>query len=114
MAAFTENDAYEDAATDGESITCTTNNKIMAVRAGAEIWNVEGIVVFVCWALMIVILFVIAVINIDHIVHYLNTKTLDMDGEILFKGKPLATLTISALAFVCFVIMTIRLIFKVY
>lgn len=114
MASFTENDAYEDAATDGESITCTTNNKIMAVRAGAETWNIEGIVVFVCWALMIVILFVIAVFNIDHIVHYLNTKTLDMDGEVLFKGRPLMTLTVSALAFVCFVIMTIRLIFKIY
>ncbi len=114
MAAFTENDAYEDAASDGESITCTTNNKIMAVRAGAETWNIEGIIVFACWVLMIIILFVIAVLNIDHIVHYLNTKTLDMDGEVLFKGKPLATLTISALAFVCFVIMTIRLIFKIY
>ncbi len=114
IASFTENDAYEDAATDGASVTCTTNNKIMAVRSGAEIWNVEGIIVFALWALMIVILFVIAVLNVDHIVHYMNTKTLDMDGQKLFKGKPLATLTIAAAAFVCFVIMTVRLIFKIY
>ena len=113
-ASFTENDAYEDAATDGPSLTCTTNNKIMAVRSGAEKWNIEGITVFVLWALMIVILFVIVVLNIDHIVHYLNTKTLDKDGQKLFKGKPLATLTISAAAFICFVIMSVRLIFKIY
>lgn len=113
-ASFTENDSYEDAVAEDEKISCSTNNKIMVVKSTAETYNIEGIAVFAIWCLTIVIMFVIAVIYIDHIVHFLNTKTLDVEGEKLFKGRSLAVLTTFFIAAVCFIVMTIRLIFKVY
>ena len=113
-ASFTENDAYEDALAEGAVISCSTFNKIMAVKSTAETLNIEGITIFIIWAVMLILIIVLVTVNIDHIIHYLNTKTLDMEGEALFRGKNLRTLTICLAAMVCFVIMTIRLIFKIY
>lgn len=113
-AAFTENNAFEDAAADGASLTCSTYNKVLSVKSTAEKANLEGIMILVLWIASILCIIVIALLNIGHIANLITNKKLDFSGAELFKGKHLRRLTAFIIALVCFVFMTIRLIFRIY
>ena len=53
-------------------------------------------------------------LNIEHIINLVSNKKIDISGSELFKGKHLRRLTALIVAIVCFVLMTIRLIFRIY
>ena len=112
-ATFTENNTFEDAAADGASITCSTFNKVLSVKSTAEKANFNGILIFGLWILSILCILVIALMNIGNIASLISNKKLDISGD-LFKGKHLIRLTLLVIAIVCFIFMTIRLIFRVY
>ncbi len=113
-ATFTENNTFEDAAADGASITCSTFNKVLSVKSTAEKANFNGILIFGLWILSILCILVIALMNIGNIASLISNKKLDISGDDLFKGKHLIRLTLLVIAIVCFIFMTIRLIFRVY
>ena len=113
-AAFTENNTFEDAAADGASITCSTFNKVLSVKSTAEKANFNGILIFGLWIISIICILVILLINIGHIASFISNKKLDISGTELFTGKHLFRLTLLIIAIVCFIFMTIRLIFRVY
>lgn len=113
-ASFVETNMFEDAAADGAVITCSTYNKVLTVKSTAEKANIEGIVIFGLWAASLILLIILAVLNLTHIVYFISNKKLDIDGAALFKGKYLRMLAVAGVAIVCFVFMTIRLLFKIY
>ncbi len=113
-AAFTESNIFEDAAADGAAITCSTYNKVLTVKSTAQKVNLEGSVIFILWIVSLILLVLLAVINLPHIVYFISNKKPDIDGAALFKGRYLRMLAVAVVAVVCFVFMTIRLIFKIY
>ena len=70
--------------------------------------------IFGLWILSILCILVIALMNIGNIASLISNKKLDISGADLFKGKHLIRLTLLIIAIVCFIFMTIRLIFRVY
>lgn len=113
-AAFSENNMFEDAAVDGASVTCSTYNKVLTVKSTAEKANIQGIVIFIIWIVSILCILVLVLLNLSHIISLAANKKLDIPGQELFGGCHLKMLTIGCVAIVCFVIMTIRLVFKIY
>ena len=113
-AAFTENNTFEDAAADGPTLTCSTFNKVLSVKSTAEKNNLEGILIFALWIASLICIVVILLLNIEHIINLVSNKKIDISGSELFKGKHLRRLTALIVAIVCFVLMTIRLIFRIY
>lgn len=113
-AAFSENNMFEDAAVDGASVTCSTYNKVLTVKSTAEKANIQGIVIFIIWIVSILCILVLVLLNLSHIISLAANKKLDIPGQELFRGRHLKMLTIGCVAIVCFVIMTIRLVFKIY
>lgn len=113
-AAFTENNTFEDAAADGPTLTCSTFNKVLSVKSTAEKNNLEGILIFALWIASLICIVVILLMNIEHIINLVSNKKIDISGSELFKGKHLRRLTALIVAIVCFVLMTIRLIFRIY
>ena len=113
-AAFSENNMFEDAAVDGAAVTCSTYNKVLTVKSTAERANIQGIVIFVIWIVSILCILVLVLLNLSHIISLAANKKLDIPGQELFRGRHLKMLTIGVVAIVCFVIMTIRLVFKIY
>ena len=113
-AAFTENTTFEDASADGASITCSTFNKVLSVKSTAEKANINGILIFVLWVASILCILIILLLNMNHVINLFANKKLDIPGNELFKGKHLRRLTALIIAVVCFIFMTIRLIFRVY
>ena len=113
-AAFAESNMFEDAAAEGASITCSTYNKVLTVKSTAEKANIQGIIIFVIWILSLICLLILVLLNLSHIVSLVSNKKLDIPGQELFKGRNLKMLTAGVVALVCFVIMTIRLLFRVY
>lgn len=113
-AAFTENNTFEDASANGATLICSTFNKVLSVKSSAEKANLEGILIFILWIASILCIAVILLLNIGHMIHFVSNKRLDFNGPELFHGKHLRRLTALIVAFICFVFMTIRLIFRIY
>ncbi len=113
-AAFTENTSFDDAVAEGQKISCSTHNKIISVKSEAVSWNLEGIIVFLMWAASLVCVLVIFILDFPTIIHYLKDKKLDIEGESLFRGKNLAKITMLVSGLSCLVIMSARLLFRIY
>ena len=67
-----------------------------------------------CGLLPLYVLSLSSLLNIEHIINLVSNKKIDISGSELFKGKHLRRLTALIVAIVCFVLMTIRLIFRIY
>ena len=87
---------------------------MLSVKSTAEKANLEGILIFALWIASLICIAVILLLNIEHIINLVSNKKLDISGSELFKGKHLRRLTALIAAIVCFVLMTIRLIFRIY
>ncbi len=112
-ASFTEDNVYEDAAAEGSTVSCSTFNKLLTVKSSASRINTEGVIIVAIWALSIVCILVILIINYKTVIRLITKHRLDIESS-LFSGKYLAMLTIITVAVVCFAFMSIRLIFRIY
>ncbi len=111
---FSENTAFEEVKKDGQTISCISYNKILSVKSTAVKYNMQGIIIMGVWVLSILVCLVIFILDFTHIVYFLQKRELDLDGEEVFHGRRLRRLTLLIIFIVCFVIMSIRLIFKIY
>jgi hypothetical protein len=113
-ASFTENNTFDDAEIDGASVICSTYNKVLTVRSSAEKVNVEGVVIVGLWIASILILIVLAVLNLHHILFFIKNKTIDLTESGIFSSRRRGMLALAAVAVVCFVFMSIRLLLRIY
>lgn len=111
---FSENTAFEEVKTDGQTISCISYNKILSVHSLAVKYNIQGIVVLVLWVLSIVVCAVIIFIDFTPLLRFLQKKDSANEGDQLLYGKRTLRTTLLVIFLVCFVIMSVRLIFKIY
>ncbi len=111
---FSENTAFEEVKTDGQTISCISYNKILSVHSLAVKYNIQGIVVLLLWVLSVVVCAVIIFIDFTPLLRFLQKKDSDKEGEQLLYGKRKIRTTLLIIFLVCFIIMSIRLIFKIY
>jgi|GEM_PF-552154 len=113
-AGFNGNTSFENASVEGQTISCTSYNKVISVSSSAVKWNFEGIAVLILWIASLAVAATIIFFDFTHILAFFRDHMIDVDGETLFKGKNMLRLVFLSGSLVCFVIMSIRLIFRVY
>ena len=111
---FSENTAFEEVKTDGQTISCISYNKILSVRSTAVKYNIQGIVILLLWVISFVICAIIVFIDFTPILRFLQRKDTGEEAQQLLHGKRKVRTTLLIIFMVCFVIMSVRLIFKIY
>ena len=111
---FSENTAFEEVKTDGQTISCISYNKILSVRSVAVKYNIQGIVILLLWVISLVIGVIIVFIDFTPILRFLQRKDTGDESLQLLYGRRKIRTTLLIICIVCFVIMSIRLIFKIY
>jgi heme/copper-type cytochrome/quinol oxidase subunit 2 len=111
---FSENTAFEEVKTDGQTISCISYNKILSVRSTAVKYNIQGIVILLLWAISFVICAIIVFIDFTQILRFMQRKDTGEEAQQLLHGKRKVRTTLLIIFMVCFVIMSVRLIFKIY
>lgn len=113
-AKFDGNTSFENAASQKQEISCSTNNKIISVNSSADKWNIEGIIVLALCALSFLICLIILFFRFTPILVFLRDGKLVIDGKQIFSKKGMAVLVLLAGSLICFIVMGLRLIFQVY
>ena len=111
---FSENTAFEEVKTDGQTISCISYNKILSVHSTAVKYNFQGITILLLCAVSFVIGAIIVFIDFTPILRFLQRKDTGEEAKQLLYGRRKVRTTILVICIVCFVIMSIRLLFKIY